>query len=226
MSERYLSYGCNPEQQDFFRSERIKLEIAYSKELSPEKILNYLTNEIYTAIPFTSRNYNLYKGFLGFDDSDLGDLVLDLGSGVRDNFARSTQNSNRNVISVNPLLLFCADRYWRTAKEFEFYEDGQDLSSEYYSTIAAWGHELPFKDNTFDSIVSLYAVPYYVEPDIDKYISSIKESVRVLKPGRSFYFGPVKDADNLKDTINYINNSDTKLQLSFTNALSAKITKI
>lgn len=67
--------------------------------------------------------------------------------------------------------------------------DGEKLKPE---SVAALSIALPFKEDSFDTVVSLFALPFWVLPeDRDK---SFREVVRVLKPGGRAYLAPVLDS--------------------------------
>lgn len=130
----------------------------------------------------------------------LGGLVLDVGSGY-EYFGRalSAQTSTR-VVSLNPKLL---DEPFRTDIAERWAEDPAANATARMS-VAGLVQALPFKDNTFDSVVSLFSFPTIFDEQAVKkghskpeplppaeYAPSYQEIVRVLKPGGAAFLGPV-----------------------------------
>jgi SAM-dependent methyltransferase len=210
---------------EYFRRERMKQEIAYAEtaEAGIQRIMRMHTDLI---IPPTYRDYAMYKELLGIEDTELGDVVLDLGSGFRDNFARSPENADRTVVSVNPLLSLSADRTWRTEARFLPLDEDRGLVDYRDTTIAANAQNLPFADEAFDSVVSLFAVPYYLEARKLDYLRAMLEVFRVLKPGGVFITGPITDTKLLHFSVDAINCTELLIQLELKEINSENVAKI
>lgn len=141
---------------------------------------------------WSNRSFDQYLDLLGITEHDLGNLVLDLGSGVSELFARKAQKRGIGVVTVNPKL---SKEQARTTSSEAMKED----ASYERKAVAALAQALPFKDNCFDSVVSVYAVPYYLAPSD---LSTVfKEIVRVLKPGGKAFLSPVSPPG--RDLIGY-----------------------
>ena len=118
-------------------------------------------------------------------DEWAGKRVLDIGSGLSELFAEGARKLDINVISQNPVL---ADNSMvnirkRLARDHESTGGGQ--------TVAALAQELPYKDESFDAEVSLFAVPGYLPEYVEQYRKTFNEIIRTLKPGGKAYLFPI-----------------------------------
>ena len=59
--------------------------------------------------------------------------------------------------------------------------------------VAGLSESLPFRDEAFDLIISNHAVPWHIAEDTQKVIASIREIIRVLKPGGEARLHPVEE---------------------------------
>ncbi|OGK31134.1 hypothetical protein A3F29_01970 [Candidatus Roizmanbacteria bacterium RIFCSPHIGHO2_12_FULL_33_9] len=129
-------------------------------------------------------NFAKYLKRLGLVKEDLGHTVLDIGSSVEEKFAIKASKNGIQVYSVNPQLIDDDVRFERNKARKKL--NRKKLKPE---SVAALSIALPFKDESFDTVVSLYALPTWVpEEEWDK---SFREVVRVLKPGGKAYLAPV-----------------------------------
>ena len=136
--------------------------------------------------PYSSRSFEEYTHELGVTEHELGSFVLDLGSGLGESFALGAQKRGIDVVSVNPKL---SEEELRRKTE-----SAVSLDTSYRrKAIAALAQGLPFKDNCFDSVISLYAVPVYLLHD--EYEGVFREIIRVLKPGGRAFLHPVASKD-------------------------------
>ena len=121
---------------------------------------------------FTDRPLSEYQRLLGLSlDNLVGKTVLDIGSGEEQRFANEAARNGINVISVNPA--FKMDKWLRRAGRKRY-------------SVAARGQELPFKDESFDAVTSVFAVPHYITEESS--VSAVfNEVARVLKPGGKAY---------------------------------------
>jgi len=130
---------------------------------------------------WSDRDFNTYLSLLGITEQDLRGLVLDLGSGISELFSREAQKKGINVISVNPKL---SEKIYRsTSAPIE-----KDTSYE-RRVVAALAQALPFKNNCFDCVVSVYAVPFYVDSTDLPIV--FQEILRILKPGGRAFLSPI-----------------------------------
>lgn len=152
-----------------------------------------------------------------------GKRLLDLGSGAYEAFGVNARKDGVSVVSVNPALAFedhrnlllndnrmrpderkmtLGRRAMRLARSIAHNIQPGDM------TVAAEAKNLPFGDQSFDGVVSVYAVPHYLYPMVEAYTDAdklqaytlerreesieeigqaISEIVRVLRPGGRAY---------------------------------------
>lgn len=133
----------------------------------------------------TDRDLNFYEGCLEIPITKefLGERVLDLGSGRIEKFAQEAAKRNVEVYSLNPALTL--------EKHRERLEKVPESIRK--RSVAGFAQELPFKSDVFDSVLSMWAIPYYLKYDEEEYENTFKEIIRVLKPGRRAFLIPVLD---------------------------------
>lgn len=132
------------------------------------------------SAPLTDRSLHEYEQEFGFKVAELGKKVLDLGSGTSERFAREARQYGVNVTSVNPQLIDPDVRRQRKILGGE---------TTHVNSVAALAQNLPFPNETFDSVVSFYAVPMHLREA--EYTPAILEIHRVLKTHGNAYIGPV-----------------------------------
>jgi ubiquinone/menaquinone biosynthesis C-methylase UbiE len=160
-------------------------------EFSEEK-LQFIRHRDEQYAGVTARTFRDYCLGLGLDQTDFkGKKVLDIGSGVPDNFSQGVKQFGGHVVSISPALV-------------NEYERGRVKSSqdEGKNSLAARSQELPLKEESFDLVVSYWAVPAYLPRtnetegyDRDLYEQeaglSINEMLRVLKPAGEIRLAPI-----------------------------------
>ncbi|OGC55657.1 hypothetical protein A2797_01155 [candidate division WWE3 bacterium RIFCSPHIGHO2_01_FULL_48_15] len=139
--------------------------------------------------PVTDRSLSEYQELLDLPILELKDkTVLDIGSGKHETFAKEAAQKGANVISINPYLKFPGyreellkgpDAWERFVARFRAKAKEPNGNR---SSIAALGQDLPFKDEVFDIVTSVFAVPHYLTDESDV-VRSFDEIARVLKPG-------------------------------------------
>jgi SAM-dependent methyltransferase len=116
------------------------------------------------ASPFDN-DLEAYFAYLDIDKSDLQGLVLDIGSCFAEAFSREAAEEGIQVVSLNPHL---ASESSRMVAQYGW-QRGQSMSESITPwqrrSVAGLAQELPFADNTFDTIVSVAALPAYISPD-------------------------------------------------------------
>ncbi len=145
-----------------------------------------------------------YEKFCGFNHNDyIGKLILDIGSSFREKFSQEAKEKGIKVVSMNPELC---------QKSFKYINIPKKEREEGLHAVSAMVQNMPFKDDTFDGAVSLYAIPEHLVPKADEYINSFNETIRVLKPGGKVSFYPIfkETIENsvFKDVLNGLENSD------------------
>ncbi len=169
------------------------------KEISSEKPIEELSEAVerksqektiyddYDTV--TDRNFNEYKEDLGFSPEQLKNkLVLDIGSGQREKFAREARRKGIRVVSLNPELK--EEDIRRYHKSGLLLDRLRGIKRE---SVAGIAQQLPFKENTFNVVLSNYGVPFYLYhlPDRKSALEpAFREIIRVLKPGGRAYLYP------------------------------------
>lgn len=143
----------------------------------------------------SNRSFDKYLSFLGISLDNLGQKVLDLGSGTNELFSREASKYDIEVVSLNPALINpgMAEAARKTTTS--------GLESQGRSVAGIIEH-LPFKDYSFDSVVSVVAIPFYLKQDPSVLSESFQEIVRVLKNDGKAFMSPIprKDKD-LAETV-------------------------
>lgn len=112
---------------------------------------------------------------LGVNWSDLkGRDVLEIGAGAGE-IGRAAKKRGINYTSLE--------------QDPEHWKDSENFSEEMEYVVAS-AENIPFDDNHFDLILS-HAAPPVISSTKAEASATIKEAVRVLKPGGVFRFGPV-----------------------------------
>jgi ubiquinone/menaquinone biosynthesis C-methylase UbiE len=135
--------------------------------------------------PITGRGYDEYLEWLNIGDEDLRGRVLDLGVGLG-RFAREAAERGIDVVALEPEL--CR-------------EDIQKYYEGVPHAVAAEAQDLPFKDASFDTVLSLFAVP--LEVGRANYARTYQGIFRVLRPGGRCYLTPL-NATNLELSIPHL----------------------
>lgn len=127
-----------------------------------------------------------YEDYLDLSRANLqGKTILDLGVGRTDRFARELKEAgiDANVIGLSPDF---KDSYTRHALEHETQKTSPGWRRK---AVAGIAQQLPFKDETFDLVVSLYALTYYswFPEQVQAWVSEIG---RVLRGGGEARLAP------------------------------------
>lgn len=146
---------------------------------------------------------------LGIDIESLGGTILNLASGYGLSLElASAENPDIFVVSYD------LDYYHpNTAKEFEASLDEQLGIQEKegrpdINAVAGYGQILPFKNQSFDMVISHAGIPAYLpqesSPGFPKHlIGAVSEMIRVTKQGGKIISGPIHSyqADEIKDVM-------------------------
>lgn len=142
----------------------------------------------------THRGLFEYLDKLNLTEKELNDpntLLLDLGSGTKQDFAREMKflDLKSQVISVDPRLALPLEKDLAIpGTDRQARREGRLNPVE--NSIAALGEALPFRSNSFEKIYAMYSVPFYLEQKAD-ILATLKEIHRVLKPGGEFKGFPI-----------------------------------
>lgn len=162
-------------------------EIFESDRNGDENYSFLLQQSIERGTQNTDRDLEKYSRAFHLEPKDLsGKKILDIGSGSQGTFARQANKLHAEVFSLSPNLInwpqrkqekgllsyIIRDNYWRER------------------SVAARSQQIPFKENQFDMVTSLFSVPNYLSEHAQIF-SSIQEMTRVLKPGGECYIGPI-----------------------------------
>jgi len=129
-----------------------------------------------SAAHISDRGVESYEEHLGISIKDfIGKSVLDIGSGFG-RFVREAREQGVKVTALEPNLII--------KEKLRDYHPKED-------SVAGLAQNLPFKDNSFDAITSIFAVPVYLETSAGEYDRTFREIVRTLKPGGTAYLWPI-----------------------------------
>jgi len=131
----------------------------------------------------SDRPFEAYEKIFGLTKNGLeGKTILDLGSGASELFKRGADERGikASIISVNPKLGPNDERGLKVRK-----------ASSKKNALAAIAEALPFKDESFDMILSLAGVPLWLPPREEDYAEAFREVARVLKSGGVVKFYPI-----------------------------------
>lgn len=147
-----------------------------------------------------NRDFSQYLDILGISKEDLGKRVLDLGSGLQEKFSRQASKLGIEVVSLNPKLAF--DDYDLSREMARRAIEG--LPPHQGLSVAAFATHLPFKDNSFDSVVSVNAIPSYLPREF--YGEAFSEMTRILKSAGKAFLAPIiisskEETDYLKSIL-------------------------
>ena len=147
--------------------------------------LDKAISSVSDSVPWEGREAAEYIKQLNIRPEDLeGKRVLDLGAGRDLNFARNLpeEGIHAEVVSLSPAFSFLHPYIAR---------DGAEAGK---LAVAGMAEELPFKENTFDTVVMFY-VTLHIDTD-ERMAASLNEAVRVLKPEGVVYIGPLISVGN------------------------------
>ena len=114
--------------------------------------------------------------------------VLDIGAGVYGEFQSRARERypKTDLISVNPL--FGSDR---SREDLQWVKDEIGSDNSIQNSVAAIAQQLPFKDESFDLVISHAAIPAHLPQDDIQFKFSFSEAVRVAKKGANIIFAPM-----------------------------------
>jgi len=138
--------------------------------------------EYWEKSQLTERPLEAYEKLLNLEIETLrSKIILDLGSGKNEEFARGLKDKGveAEVVSVNPQLAV---------------EEQEKDQTNHENAVAAIAQTLPFAKDSFDIILSLDAVPLYLPSDnMGEYKKAFFEIDRVLKPGGEVRIYPIQE---------------------------------
>ncbi|MBI5147787.1 MAG: class I SAM-dependent methyltransferase [Parcubacteria group bacterium] len=154
-----------------FLSRHAKEEERHFLEKLEQKIKR---GEQFEKAMLTDRDLREYEKFLQLNAQELeGKEILDLGSGEFQKFGRqlTRQFPDTKVTCLDASL----------AKRHADFLLREDQRKQKLNLSAALFTKLPFKNNSFDIVLSLYGTLYLTTPESKK--ENIKEIIRVLRNG-------------------------------------------
>ena len=163
----------------------------------------------------TERGVMRYVELLKIPEDELNDphsLILDLGSGTEQNFAKDIRKFNlkSKIISLDPRLGLSEgedvdDLFTKSHKEARI----QGRKNPETKTAGGLSSNLPFLDSIFDRIYALYSVPYYLNYRNPSEVSeTLQEMLRILKPGGVIRAFPI-ESEQLDIVKNFLKSMDS-----------------
>ncbi len=123
----------------------------------------------------TERSAEEYMDLLDLKKEDInGQQILDIGAGEGNFVKWAVKNGARKVTGIEPLQKAHSD------------SELQEVTAEIKS--ADW-KSLPFPDENFDRVVSVFAFPLWVH-DWEEMETALREIIRVTKKGGTIHFSP------------------------------------
>ena len=162
----------------------------------------------------TDRTLSQYVDLLQIPDEELNNaVILDIGSGVHQRFAREVNNHMRSskVISLDPNLGL-SEKEDILNFDPEYSVKARRRNSE-SGTLAADANDIPLKTGSVDRIYALYSLPWLSRHGKEKIF--IKEMSRVLKSGGIIRAYPILESQRL----------EVETTLDFFPELEARISK-
>ena len=168
---------------------------------SPKYVDQFNLSKEKADIAMTGRGLADYVELLEITEDELDDpdsLILDLGSGMEQNFAKDIRELNlrSKVVSLDPKLGL--DENEDLESSVTPYKDSdreariRGRKNPEPKTLAGLSTSLPFQDRTFTRIYAVYSAPYYLRhPEDIK--NTLKEMIRVIKPGGVIRAFPIEE---------------------------------
>lgn len=148
---------------------------------------------LYNALTTPEFDENLSEYLIqhDLDISDLRGKVLDIGSGINETFSKEAAGHGVDVVSLNPNLIGEYNRI--LAKSSSNYDTEKSATEWLAQSVAGIAQELPFADNSFETVISSAVFPVYIEDEKER-LQILKEIERVLKPGGKAYLAPLPES--------------------------------
>jgi len=146
------------------------------------------------------RGIERYEKLLGLPTQEMkGQLVLDIGSGPEEVFSKEAKKKGFKVVSLSPELKYEDIRKSTKGNFFVFLHKGFGKGKWQKRSAGGITQELPFKNETFDTEVSLYGGIHYLPYLKSEYRMAFGEILRTLKHGGKAYLYPVNIRDEHKE---------------------------
>lgn len=155
-----------------------------------------------------------YVEILGISEKELNNpetVILDLGAGARQLFAREAQTLHLKawIISVDPRLALPTETDLNLpGGPKEERRTGRQQAAD--DSLAASAEALPFKDGVIEKIYALFSIPYYLDKP-EQIQRALGEMLRILKPGGIIKMFPIMD-DQIEIVSKFLLTQD---QISF-----------
>lgn len=135
---------------------------------------------------------------------DIQGRVLELGSGTNEQFTNQLREEGKDVTVINPKLA-----YEHASKR------RLDYANPETSAVAAIAQELPFKSESFDTIIVSAVLHLIQKKDYDKALSEI---YRVLSPKGRAYILPLYNDEGWRSTYTrpFTENCLLEMEIPFT----------
>lgn len=164
-----------------------------SSELSKRKHFQFNPD---LMMKHSDRNLGEYQQIARFKIEDIPQhgKILNIGSGIAQQFEKDVKIARPDirVISVDPStvkMVYLPEMGGLT-------KEGMRQRNQYLQkhgggyTVAAYGHELPMKNDSMDLALDVLGPAYYIR-EVDTLKEYMREVIRTLKPGASFHLAAI-----------------------------------
>jgi SAM-dependent methyltransferase len=141
-------------------------------------------------VAHTDRGVGEYLRFLNLGREDLEDKkILDIGAGLG-KFAEGAakENISNKIYSLEPFLSIAKEEIISGTKEKTDYSAEALKAKE--KMVAGIAEEMPFKENTFDLVLSLYAMPLYAISKMSV-LNFFRNIIKITKNGGEIRLYPI-----------------------------------
>jgi SAM-dependent methyltransferase len=166
----------------------------------------------------SERDINQYMDKLNFTNKELDKwkVIVDLGSGTEQEFAKGIKNKGLNniVISIDARLALPKEIDLKSffPEEVPARLRGRENSEE--GTIAALAQDLPLKKSSIDVFLALHSIPQYIK-DSGEVNRVLLNMLGCLKEGGEIRIYPIHKTINLAPIQKFLDENENILNYKF-----------